>query len=255
MSLHGIAQQILGLIDLTALNDTDTQSSIIELCKKSSTPYGDVPAICIFRQFIPTAKKYFAEHNLAINVATVTNFPAGGTNIPQAIHDTQEAIAAGADEVDIVLPYRALIAGDSHSSAKMVKLAKASCGTKVLKVIIESGELLTPELINLASNIAIQNGADFIKTSTGKVAINATLKASEIMLNALKEANSPCGFKAAGGISSVVVAADYLALAERIMGKAWISAKNFRFGASGLLTDVLNVLNDTASSTINQQVY
>lgn len=254
MSLKEYAKQTLGLIDLTTLNDNDTDEIVLALCKKATTKFGSVPAICIFRQFIPTAKQYFTDNNLNIKIATVTNFPHGNDDLQIALKETQEAIDLGADEVDIVFPYKALINGNSEVGANMIKQAKQICGNKVLKVIIESGELKSPELIKLASEIAIQNGADFIKTSTGKVPVNATLEATEIMLNAIKESGKPCAFKAAGGVRLVSEAKDYLDLTSKVMGKDWINATNFRFGASSLLGDVLNVLQDK-QSVLDKTVY
>ncbi len=254
MSLKSVAQQTLGLIDLTTLNDNDTNEIVVELCKKASTEFGSVPAICIFRQFIPAAKEYFQQNKLNIKIATVTNFPHGGTDLELALKETQEAINLGADEVDIVFPYKALMNGDTAIGAEMIKKAKQICGNKTLKVIIESGVLNDPKLIEQASDISIANGADFIKTSTGKVAVNATLEATEIMLNSIKKNNKPCGFKAAGGIRSVAEAKEYLELTARIMGKDWINANNFRFGASSILTDLLNILNDR-ESVINNNLY
>lgn len=254
MSLKAVAQQTLGLIDLTTLNDNDTNEIVVELCKKAKTEFGSVPAICIFRQFIPAAKQYFAENNLNVKIATVTNFPHGGTDIELALRETQEAIDLGADEVDIVFPYRALMAGDAQIGAEIVKRAKQICGTKTLKVIIESGVLHDPKLIEQASDICIANGADFIKTSTGKVAVNATLEATEIMLNSIKKAGGKCAFKAAGGVRSVAEAKEYLDLTAKIMGTEWINSNTFRFGASSLLGDVLNVLNGR-ESIVDKTVY
>lgn len=254
MSLKTYAQQTLGLIDLTTLNDNDTDEIVLNLCQKAQSEFGSVPAICIYRQFIPTAKKYFTEHNLPIKIATVTNFPHGSDNIELALNETREAIALGADEVDIVFPYKSLIAGNEQIGATIVAEAKKICGNRTLKVIIESGELKTPELIKKASEISIVNGADFIKTSTGKVAVNATLEATEIMLNAIKDSGKQCAFKAAGGVRLVSEAKDYLDLTAKIMGAEWINANNFRFGASSLLGDVINVLQDKAS-VIDKTVY
>lgn len=247
MSLKEIAKTTLGLIDLTTLNDNDTNDIVIELCKKSKTNFGNVPAICIFRQFIPVAKQYFIENNMDIKIATVTNFPHGNDDLKTALQETKEAIDLGADEVDIVFPYKALISGNQKIGAEMVKKAKEICGDKILKVIIESGELKTSELIKIASEISINNGADFIKTSTGKVKINATLEAAEIMLNAIKSSGKKCAFKAAGGVRLVSEAKEYLELTNKIMGNHWINSNHFRFGASSLLGDVVNVLNDNES--------
>lgn len=241
-----IAKKILSLIDLTSLNDTDTNFDIVNFCKLAKTEFGNVPAICIFSRFIPLAKKHLK--NKKIKIATVTNFPHGSNDIKIALYETKLAIKRGANEVDIVFPYHALIQGDFDIAAKMIKNAKKICKKKTLKVIIESGILKNKDLIKMASEISIKNGADFIKTSTGKVAINATLEAAEIMLNTIKESGKKCGFKAAGGIKTVDEAQKYILLADKIMGENWVSSKTFRFGASGLLTDVLNVLKDSSDN-------
>ena len=247
--LRDYAQQTLGLIDLTSLNDNDNDNIIISLCNKSKTTFGSTPAICIYSRFIPIAKNTLQTINPKVKIATVTNFPHGSSDIEVAIFETELAIKRGADEVDIVFPYHYLKQGNHIIGAQMIKKAKQVCGNKTLKVIIESGELKTPELIKQASEISIENGADFIKTSTGKVTINATLEATEIMLKVIKDSGKKCGFKAAGGIRTVLEAKAYLDLTANIMGKEWINANNFRFGASGLLTDVLNILNCNSSTT------
>jgi len=246
--LKKTALTTLGLIDLTSLNDSDTPGVVLNLCKQTKNEFGSVAAVCIYRQFIQTAREYFSGHKLNIKIATVTNFPDGDDDIYKAVKETEEAIRLGADEVDIVFPYKALIAGNDKIGVEIVNKARQVCGDKTLKVIIESGELIKPELIERASIISIENGADFIKTSTGKVKINATLEATRIMLNTIKSLNAKCGFKAAGGIRSVAEAAQYLQLAYEIMGDNWVNANNFRFGASSLLQDVLDVLNGNQSS-------
>ncbi len=239
------ANLALSLMDLTSLNDNDTDDIIHDLCIAANTPYGQTAAVCVYPRFVKTAIATLDEnHARQIKVATVTNFPHGKADVETAVCETKAAIVDGADEVDVVFPYRALISGDAAIGAALVTRCKAVCGNKTLKVIIESGELKTPELIRRASDIVIKNGADFIKTSTGKVPVNATLQAAEIMLNAIKDSGKPVGFKAAGGVRSTADAKAYLQLAENIMGKDWISADTFRFGASGLLSSLLATLND-----------
>lgn len=240
------AKKALSLMDLTSLNDDDSIDSIHDLCINASTPHGQTAAVCVYPQFIKTAKSVLDENYAQqVKVATVTNFPYGMDNIKQAKKETKLAAKLGADEIDVVFPYRALINGDEKAGAKLVKKCKKICKKDdvQLKVIIESGELKTPELIQRASEIAIENGADFIKTSTGKVAVNATLEAAEIMLNAIKDSGKPVGFKAAGGVKTVADAKAYLQLAEIIMGADWLSTQTFRFGASGLLGNLLATLN------------
>ena len=243
-----IAQQILGLIDLTSLNNNDNKQSIKNLCESAVTAFGNVPAVCIYSHFIPEALNLLEKTD--IRIATVTNFPAGLPDIDLALFETKLAIERGSDEVDIVLPYHQIINGKTNIAAKMIKKAKKICGKKTLKVIIESGELKTSKLIEEASIISIENGADFIKTSTGKVSINATLEATEIMLQVIKQHGGECGFKAAGGIKTVAEAAKYLELTKKILGASYINSHTFRFGASSLLNDVLNILNGVTDKNI-----
>ena len=234
----------LKLMDLTSLNDTDTGETIIALCHQANTPVGHTAAICIYPQFIILAKKTLAELGLShIKIATVTNFPMGSADVALALQQTEQAIKLGADEVDVVFPYRALMQGDERIGYDLVKACKDACGDQVtLKVIIESGELKTPALIQKASEISIEAGADFIKTSTGKVAVNATLEAADIMLNVIKAKNTQVGFKAAGGVKTAADAEAYLQLTESILGPNWVDADHFRFGASSLLGNLLTQL-------------
>lgn len=242
--LQQAAQRALQLMDLTTLNDNDTDASVIALCHQAKSPAGHTAAVCVYPRFVPVARKTLKEIGAVdIKIATVTNFPHGNDDIGIAVAETKAAVAYGADEVDVVFPYRALMAGNQEIGFELVKACKAACGDNVLlKVIIESGELKTPELIRSASEIAIAAGADFIKTSTGKVVVNATPEAAKIMLEVIKEKNPAVGFKAAGGVKNAEQAADYLALAESVLGENWVSAKTFRFGASSLLGSLLQTL-------------
>ena len=205
----------------------------------------------MYPRFVPVARKTLKEIGAVdIKIATVTNFPHGNDDIGIAVAETKAAVAYGADEVDVVFPYRALMAGNAEIGFELVKACKAACGDDVmLKVIIESGELKTPELIRAASEIAIAAGADFIKTSTGKVLVNATPEAAKIMLEVIKEKNPAVGFKAAGGVKNAEQAADYLALAESVLGENWVSAKTFRFGASSLLGSLLQTLGHQSQTS------
>ncbi len=242
--LQQAAQQALQLMDLTTLNENDTDADVIALCRQAKTPAGNTAAVCVYPRFVPVARKTLREIGAPkIKVATVTNFPHGNDDIEIAVAETRAAVAYGADEVDVVFPFRALKAGNAEVGFELVKACKAACGERVLlKVIIESGELKTPELIRAASEIAIAAGADFIKTSTGKVPVNATPEAARIMLQVIKEKNPAVGFKAAGGVKNAAQAADYLTLAASVLGEEWISARTFRFGASSLLADLLKTL-------------
>ncbi|BBI49224.1 hypothetical protein HORIV_16450 [Vreelandella olivaria] len=173
-----------------------------------------------------------------------------------AARETRDAVASGAHEVDVVFPYRALMAGDEETGLELVEMCKAACaGQALLKVIIESGELKEPALIKRASELAIEGGADFIKTSTGKVAINATLEAAEIMLKAIKASGQDVGFKAAGGVKTAEDAAEYLALANNIMGPGWATPAHFRFGASSLLGNLLATLTGNTNAATTEGGY
>ncbi|WGL96967.1 deoxyribose-phosphate aldolase [Arsenophonus nasoniae] len=244
MELKLAAQRALNLMDLTLLNDDDTDEKVKILCHQAKTARGNTAAICIYPRFIPLARKILTTPN--IRIATVTNFPFGGQDVAMALTETQAAIAYGADEVDVVFPYRALIAGNKQIGFELVKACKEICRTSsvLLKVIIEAGELKQADLIRQATEIAITAGADFVKTSTGKVAINATLENVEIMLKVIRDIGvaNQVGCKVAGGVRTVEDAAQYLALADRIMGKAWADIRHFRFGASSLLSSLLNTL-------------
>ncbi|WP_404409893.1 deoxyribose-phosphate aldolase [Pseudidiomarina marina] len=246
MTIKEAAQRAIQLMDLTSLNNNDSVEVISNLCAAAKTDFGSPAAICVYPEMIVWSKLELARLGLhSVKVATVTNFPKGSENVDRAQAETERAVAAGADEVDVVFPYKALIAGNAQVGFELVKACKEACADKAkLKVIIESGELKTAALIRQASEIAISAGADFIKTSTGKVPVNATLEATEIMLKAIQASGAKCGFKAAGGVRTADDAAQYLELAASIMGIDWISADNFRFGASSLLGNLLSTLNN-----------
>lgn len=247
--LKTAALRALKLMDLTTLNDDDTDQKVIELCHKAKTALGTTAAICIYPRFIPIAKKTLAEIGATdVRIATVTNFPHGNDDIDIAVAETKAAIAYGTDEVDVVFPYRALIAGNEEVGYELVKQCKKACGEILLKVIIETGELKEPALIKRASELCIKAGADFIKTSTGKVAVNATPKAAEIMLNVIRDMGvaKTVGFKPAGGVKTSEDAAQYLAMADNILGSKWADKMHYRFGASSLLTNLLNTLEVTS---------
>ena len=243
--LQAYAQQALQLIDLTSLNLDDTEQTIIDLCTAANTDYGHVAAVCVYPKFVALARGTLDKLGLTnVKVATVTNFPSGEESLTAIIKETNKAVADGADEVDVVLPYRAFMKGDLEHCEQVLTKSKAACGDKtLLKVIIESGEMLDDSFIKAASEFAIDCGVDFIKTSTGKVPVNATLEAADIMLAAINTNNPNVGFKAAGGIRTANEAKSYLKLAEDKLGNDWINPAHFRFGASSLLGNLVDCLN------------
>jgi len=238
------------LMDLTSLNIDDTEQKIQELCQKSISSAGKTAAVCIYPQFIKIAKAQLSALDAQdVLIATVTNFPHGNDDVSTAVSETKQAVELGADEVDVVFPYRAFLSGNRQVAHDLIAQCKMACGDDViLKVILETGELKEPALIKDASLIAINAGADFIKTSTGKVAVNATLEAAEQMLLAIKETGGTCGFKAAGGVKDAQDVANYLAIAESILSSEWISPRHFRFGASSLLGNLLLTLDGKSTS-------
>lgn len=255
MSLKDSAKTALSLMDLTTLNDNDTDEKVITLCQQANTTFGTPAAVCVYPRFVPIARKALKEAGIAqVIIATVTNFPHGNDDIDIAVAETKAAVAYGADEVDVVFPYRALMAGNEEICFELVKQCKAVCFAQnvALKVIIESGELKTEALIRKASEISIQAGADFIKTSTGKVPVNATLESARIMLETIRDLNATdkVGFKAAGGVKTSEEAEQYLALTAEILGKDWINPAHFRFGASSLLANLLATLNDQQAKEV-----
>lgn len=235
-------RRILALMDLTSLNAEDTDASIQALCRRADTPLGRPAALCIGPAHVATAARTLSELGLrpAVRVATVANFPAGTGSPDTVVPEVIAALEAGADEIDVVLPWRQLMAGDALAAERLVQACRAACGERVLKVILESGELNRPELIRTAATIALEAGADFLKTSTGKVAVNATPEAARLMLEEIAARNPACGFKAAGGLRSQAQAQVYLDLAAELLGPGWVEARHLRLGASGLLDQLLS---------------
>ncbi len=236
------AKRALGLVDLTNLNDDCTAADISKLTARAVTDHGSVAAVCVWPRFV--AQSVEELRGTGVKVATVVNFPYGGEDTTAVVAETEKAIADGADEIDLVMAYKALVSGRKGFPEEQIRRVKAVIPEPaILKVILETGEIGDPLLIHAAANLAIGAGADFIKTSTGKVAVNATLEAAEIMLTAIEEAGrdhgKSVGFKPAGGIKTAADAAAYLALADKILGHNWVSAATFRFGASGLLDSLL----------------
>lgn len=242
--LSNLAQRALNLIDLTMLNDDDTEESVITLCRQANTPAGPTAAICVYPRFIPLARKALQEQGTPnIRIATVANFPCGNDDIDAALLETHAAILYGADEIDIVFPYRMLLADNEQVGFELVKQCKQICQANgvLLKVIIESGKLRQASLIRKASEIVINAGADFIKSSTGKVSVNATLESAKLIMSMIRDMGvaETVGFKPAGGIYKAEDALHYLQLADCLLGDNWADLRHFRFGASRLLTNLL----------------
>ena len=243
MMIDQRARPIIGLLDLTSLEDSDDEAKIAGLCRRAVTPHGKVAAVCVYGRFVPQCRA--ALSGTGIRVAAVVNFPHGGTDAEAAAEEAAGLVALGADEIDMVLPYDAFLHGETAVARAVVVACRGACGDRAkLKVILETGALAEPARIVEASRLAIAAGADFIKTSTGKGPPGATPAAARAMLTVIRETARPVGFKASGGVRTLEQALDYVSLAEEIMGAGWCTPANFRIGASGLLDDLLRHLGD-----------
>lgn len=239
--LADAARTALACLDLTSLNDGDTEASTAALATRAAAPVGRPAALCVWPRFVAQAK---AQAPVGVAVAAVANFPEGTLDVARAVADAQAIVAAGGDEVDLVLPWQALKSGQAEAAASLVRAVRAACPGRVLKLIIESGELATPALIAQASQIGLDAGVDFLKTSTGKVPVGATPEAAAVMLAAIAAhpRGAAVGFKASGGIRTVADAALYIGLVRQHLGAAALNPRRLRFGASGLLADIEAVL-------------
>jgi len=228
-----IARRFLALLDLTELTDSCTESSIDQLVARAVAPQGKVAAVCLWPQFVKQARAALV--GTGVKIATVMNFPGGNADIGRVVDDIQDALADGADEIDIVMPYRAFLAGDEEIARALLRAARRHVSTTHrLKVILETGAYSDLALVAKATRLAVEEGADFVKTSTGKSAISATLSAAEAMLQVIRSTGASVGLKPSGGIRTLADARPYLELADRLMGIAWASPETFRIGASGL---------------------
>jgi deoxyribose-phosphate aldolase len=240
-----LARRLLGLMDLTSLNPTDDAASVSQLAALASTAAGRVAALCIWPQFIPIARSCLRGTGVAI--AVVANFPAGAGEAGAAAAETAAAVANGADEVDVVFPYRALLAGDDAAGLELVRACRAACGPRaLLKVILETGQLGSAERIRRAAELAIDGGAHFLKTSTGKTQPGATLEAAAVLQEAIAAAKArgiAVGLKLSGGVSSIAQAQAYLELYEKQFGAGSAVPATFRIGASSLISPVLAALS------------
>ncbi|KNE83795.1 MULTISPECIES: deoxyribose-phosphate aldolase [Streptomyces] len=246
----------ISMIDLTTLEGADTPGKVRALCAKGAHPdpldrtVPRVAAICVYPDMAATAKAALREAGAPeINVASVaTAFPAGRAALPVKLADTRDAVAAGADEIDMVIDRGAFLSGRYLQVFEEIRRVKEVCrrddGTAAhLKVIFETGELQTYDNVRRASWLAMLAGADFIKTSTGKVAVNATPPVTLLMLEAVRDFRAAVGVqvgvKPAGGIRTTKDAVKYLVMVNETLGEEWLTADWFRFGASSLLNDLL----------------
>ncbi|MBS1621757.1 MAG: deoxyribose-phosphate aldolase [Bacteroidetes bacterium] len=239
---------VLNMIDLTTLEGKDTEGKVKQLCYKAMHLHDTLPglptvaAVCVYPTMVKTAKK--ALEGSGIKVASVaTAFPSGQAPREVKIRDTKYAVVNGADEVDMVISRGKFHAGDYNYVFDEIAAIKEACGEARLKVILETGELGTFDKVRRASDIAMYAGADFIKTSTGKIQPAATMPVTLVMLEAIREyyykTGRMVGMKPAGGISKSKLALHYLVMVKEVLGDDWLNNEWFRFGASSLANDVL----------------
>jgi len=238
----------LSMIDLTTLEGKDSEGKVKQLCYKASHLHYKHPelpcvaAVCVYPTMVPIAKKEL--EGTEINVASVaTAFPSGMANINAKLDEVKSVVDAGADEVDMVISRGRFLKGDYNYVSDEISLVKNACGKVHLKVILETGELVTLDNVQMASDIAMEAGADFIKTSTGKVSPAATPPVILTMLQAIQDfqikTGKKIGMKPAGGIGTAKEAIQYLVMIKETLGDDWLSPNLFRFGASSLANDIL----------------
>lgn len=238
----------ISMMDLTTLEGKDTPGKVAHLCAKAISPAEpryEVPscaAVCVYPNLVPSAKKFL--RGTTINVAAVaTAFPSGLMPLSVKLEDVRLAVDYGADEIDMVIDRGAFLRGELRQVFDEIAAVKDACGSAHLKVIFETGELETYDHVRLASDLAIAAGADFIKTSTGKVSPAATLPVTLVMLEAIRDhfyaTGVRIGMKPAGGIKTAKQALAYLVMVNEVLGEDWMTPNLFRFGASTLANDVL----------------
>lgn len=243
-SHHGArALHAISLIDLTDLADDHAAAGIDELCARAAEHH--VAAVCVWPEFV--ARCVDRLDGSGVGVATVVNFPGGNQQVGSVLDETLTALSDGATDIDLVMPYKMFRNGDVKPTASLIEaVGDIIAPPGLLKVILETGELPDAAAVHGAAELAIGLGADFIKTSTGKTSVSATLDAARTMLEAIAAADRPVGIKPSGGIRTFDDAMAYLDLAAEIMGPEWATPATFRFGASGLLDSLLSELDHDA---------
>jgi deoxyribose-phosphate aldolase len=242
-------KMVVSMMDLTTLEGKDTPGRIAYLCRKALQPiepkYG-VPscgAVCVYPNMVRYARRFLGEHS-PVHVASVaTGFPSGQYPLRTKLEETRRAVGDGADEIDMVIDRGAFLAGEYRKVFDEIAAVREACGPSHLKVILETGELVTYDNVRVASQIAMEAGADFIKTSTGKVQPAATIPVTLVMLEAIRDyffaTGIRIGMKPAGGIRTAKQSLAYLVMVKETLGDDWLIPDLFRIGASTLLNDVL----------------
>jgi deoxyribose-phosphate aldolase len=257
-------KMVLNMIDLTTLEGKDTPGKVKQMCYKAHHLHDQLPdlpsvaAVCVYPTMVPIAVQELK--GTSVKVASVsTAFPAGQAPLSVKLDDTRFAVDHGADEIDMVISRGRFLAGDFNFVFDEIAAIKEACGKARLKVILETGELATLDNVRKASDLAIHAGADFIKTSTGKIQPAATMQVTYTMLMAIRDyydqTGIMIGMKPAGGISTSKLALHNLVMVKEILGSAWLTNEWFRFGASSLANDVLMQLMKAEEGTYQSPDY
>jgi deoxyribose-phosphate aldolase len=240
---QALAVRLLSFLDFTRLNDRDTPVQVEAWATTAVTPWGSPAAICVYPEYVATVIR--ANLQSPIPVTTVVNFPDGGENARRTEREILLALSAGATEIDLVLPYRAILRGQPAMAVEVVRAARQACGTGILlKLILEVGELASPDLIRQASELGLAERADFLKTSTGKTECGATPQAVAVMLDAIADSGFACGLKVSGGIRTLADTQLYLRLVQERMGASWLAPARFRIGSSALFSEIVALLSN-----------
>ena len=247
MSDAEIARRALACLDLTDLGEFSDDEDVQALCARALASPVQPAAVCVWPKRVAAAVEALAGSK--IKVATVINFPAGGEHLNYVMSETEQAGYDGANEIDLVMPYRAFAEGRAVAAERIVRGARAAARARKMKVILETGLLHEPELIRRAADFAISCGADFLKTSTGKVEIGATPEAVAQMLAAIQATTRDVGLKVSGGVRTLADARLYIEMAVEAKGADWIAPETFRIGASSLMAELQAALDGAPAPT------
>lgn len=254
----------LSMIDLTTLEGQDTHGKVTQLCQKAIHVHDSRPglphvaAVCVYPTMVAVARKALAGHDIKV-ASVATAFPSGMAPLSVKLEETRLAVQEGADEVDMVISRGAFLEGEYGRVFDEIVAIKEACGSAHLKVILETGELGTLDRVRRASVIAMHAGADFIKTSTGKIQPAATLPVTLVMLQAIRDhwhaTGRRVGMKPAGGIGKAKLAIQYLVMLRETLGEGWLTPEWFRFGASSLVNDILMQLEKQSTGVYQSADY
>jgi deoxyribose-phosphate aldolase len=254
----------LSMIDLTTLEGQDTPGKVSQLCQKAIHLHDSLPglphvaAVCVYPTMVGVARRTLAGHDIKV-ASVATAFPSGMAPLGIKLEETRMAVQEGADEIDMVIARGAFLQGDYQRVFDEIVAVKEACGPAHLKVILETGELGTLDRVRRASVLAMHAGADFIKTSTGKIQPAATMPVTLVMLQAIRDhyraTGRRIGMKPAGGIAKAKQAVQYLVMLRETLGEAWLSPDLFRFGASSLANDLLMQLEKQRTGVYQSSDY